>query len=102
MKHTRGPWGTIGTGPAFRVQIVSAEGEPLAMTYGQAAQTEDARLMASGPDMLGLLLDIASIIDTTDSEHPAFMDSGADSIALLWELNGRLRATIRQANGGAA
>ena len=61
-----------------------------------------ALMNGASANMLALLRDIASIIDTTDSEHPAFMDSGADSIALLWESNGRLRATIRQANGGAA
>lgn len=103
--HTPGPWevskhGTPDYAPQFGVYAVGASNEHAIVKGPYAAA--DAALIEAAPDMLGLLRDIASIIDTTDSEHPAFMDSGADSIALLWELNGRLRATIRQANGGAA
>lgn len=49
-------------------------------------------------ELLELARDVAAIIDTTDGEHQAFVDSGADSIAMLWDINERLRATIAKAD----
>lgn len=51
-------------------------------------------LLAERGRLHALLQHVAEIIDTTDSEHAAFVDSGADSIAMLWAINADIRAAI--------
>lgn len=63
-KHYRAPahWQLEATGPALRYIIRDANGEPLAMTYGQPTQRRDAALMAEGPALLEMLQDAAQWI----------------------------------------
>ena len=39
---------------------------------------------------------VLAVIDTTDPEHPTFVDSGADSIDELVKLKGRLRKALNK------
>lgn len=44
--------------------------------------------------VLELLRDVMGVLHTTDEEHEMFLDSGADSIQCLWDLEPRIRAAI--------
>ena len=41
-----------------------------------------------------VIADVLYVIDTNDPEHPAFLDSGADSIDLLIQLKKRLKKSL--------
>lgn len=56
-QHTQGPWAYIQEGPAIRF-VIYDDCERLAVTYGQAGQEDDARLMAAAPDLLAALEEI--------------------------------------------
>lgn len=61
--HTTGPYIIVESGPALRYTVQSAEGEPLAMTYGQARQHADAVLFAEAPAMLEALRGLMAIAE---------------------------------------
>lgn len=51
--------------------------------------------VTTAPDLLlALLADVAAVIDTTDPEHDDYLDSGADTVQALCELEPRIRAAI--------
>jgi hypothetical protein len=52
------------------------------------------RAMARAPAMLGLLANVAHVLDMSDPEHPAFADSAADCLDELLRHEEPLRALI--------
>lgn len=49
--------------------------------------------------MLAALEAVVRVIDTTDCEHPTFIDSGADSLDMLWQIAPDIHSAIALAKG---
>lgn len=58
--YTPGPYAVMPNATG-RCVVLSAEGEPLAMTYGQEHQEGDARLFAEAPAMVEALRDMIGL-----------------------------------------
>jgi hypothetical protein len=54
----------------------------------------NVRAMARAPAMLGLLASVVHVLDMSDPEHPAFVDSAADCLDELLRHEEALRALL--------
>ena len=63
QKHTPGPWGVSGATGRFLVSRLET-GDPVALTLGcDPCAFEDARLIASVPDLAASVRDVLDLVD---------------------------------------
>lgn len=56
---------------------------------------EIERLREERDQLLVLVRHASDVINSSDAEHPNFLDSGADSIDLLWRMEDEIRAAAK-------
>lgn len=90
MTHTPGPWHLQDCPAGGKLLLRGTEGKRHLQSHLQIVPTEDAILIASAPDLLQTLRDIAEWLETDKVDGVAFDDDSAlDAI----------RAAIAKAEG---
>lgn len=92
MAHTKGTWEACGKNNSRRVTIKS-EGKLIAVVKEGENDWDNARLIASAPDMLDCLKDVARLLDVyANSTEPSLKMGGVDA-----EIFRRAKELIRNA-----
>lgn len=76
---------------------IAALADTLRCLPEKAASVHPSPLALANARMLAMLRLVAECIDTSDPEHESFMDSAADTLQCLLDLEPRLRDVIRRA-----
>lgn len=108
-QHTPGPWIDAGHGallhPVTNSPVTTTVIE--AKDFGRILEVYDYsnepdgnfRLIVAAPELLAIARAYRAALNSSDSEHPDFLDSGADTIALLWSLEKEVRAVLAKLEG---